>query len=272
MPELPEVETIKRDLEKVILNKKVIDITIYKSKVIKEPSLPKFKQLLKGATCIQVLRRGKLLILSFRREDGHRYYLTIHLRMTGQLVFGKKDLNSRLNLRLSDGSFLSYNDQRLLGELRLVKDWQGLDFVRHMGPEPLNKGFTLTEFKKRLDRKKAKIKSLLLDQSFIAGIGNIYAAETLFLSGINPKKAAHRLTNIETSRLFGNIKKVLRQAIIHRGTSFSNYRDGRGKKGSYLQRLFVYGRRGESCFKCGSKIKRISISGRGTYFCPRCQK
>ncbi len=271
MPELPEVETIKRDLEKVILGKKIIAVVINRTNIIKEPGIGKFKRLLLYSQCIKIFRRGKLLILELRTKDKQKYFLTIHLRMSGQLIFGKKEPQSRLSLELSDKNFLNYIDQRILGELRLVTDWHNLNIVKNMGPEPFDKDFTLDEFKQRLSKRKMKIKPLLLDQTFIAGIGNIYAAEALFASGISPARGANRLANHEKKELFGNIKKVLSKAIKSRGTTFGAYRDGQGKKGKFKQQLLVYGRKGKACFKCRGPIKRRVLCGRGTYYCSQCQ-
>lgn len=272
MPELPEVETIRRDLEKFIVNKKIIDILIRNQKVIKEPSPQKLKSLLLNSVCTKIQRRGKLLIFQIKAENNQEYFLTIHLKMTGQLIFGEYDSQSRLSFKLSDGNFLNYNDQRLFGELRLVKDWRALKFLAQMGPEPLDQDFTAAEFKKRIKKRHAKTKPLLLDQSFIAGLGNIYAAEALFLSGINPTRRADTLSNGKIRLLFKNIRRLLRKAIESRGTSFDTYRDGRGEKGKYTRSLFVYGRQGQSCLVCKTPIKRVVLGGRGTYYCVRCQK
>lgn len=272
MPELPEVETIKRDLERVIIKKRITEIQINRKNIIKAPGLKKFKSLLLNGRCMRIFRRGKLLILEIKTADNQKYFLTIHLRMSGQLVFGRKDPCSRLSLRLSDNNYLSYKDQRALGELRLVKDWQQLNIVKSMGPEPLDKKFSLPEFTRRLQERKSKIKPLLLDQTFIAGIGNIYAAEALFYSGISPLRRAVTLSKKEIQLLYKNIKKVLQKAIQYRGSSFSDYRDGRGRRGNFAQHFSVYGRAGRACFRCRGKINRVVLGGRGTYFCAKCQK
>ncbi|MFH2138308.1 MAG: DNA-formamidopyrimidine glycosylase [Candidatus Omnitrophota bacterium] len=272
MPELPEVETIKRDLEKVLLKKQITEVIVNNAKVIKEPSPPRFKELLKCAVCVNIIRRGKLLVLELKTKKANTWFLAIHLRMTGQVVYGVYDQKSRVSFKLSDGRFLNYNDQRILGELRVIKDWQALNIAINMGPEPLEAGFRIADFKERLKKRKTKIKPLLLDQSFVAGLGNIYAAEVLFLSGIGPARIASGLKPDEIKSLFENIKKVLKQAIKCRGTSFSDYRDGRGKSGNYLKQLFVYGRNGKDCLKCKTEIKRTVLGGRGTYYCSQCQK
>ena len=218
-----------------------------------------------------IIRRGKLLVIELVSENGKSIYLAVHLRMTGQLVYGQADPKARVLFELSDGRFLCYNDQRTLGHLILVEDWTGLRVVKTMGPEPLSEEFRLNDFKEIILKKKAKIKPLLLDQRFIAGIGNIYACEALFLSKIMPDKIACELSEKQIKLLYNNIKKVLAKAIECRGSTFSNYRDGHGQKGTFSDHFYVYGRKGESCYKCKSDIKRITIGGRGTFYCPVCQ-
>ena len=197
----------------------------------------------------------------------------MHLRMTGQLIYSaEREEKARVILCLSDGKYLNFNDQRLFAELRLVKDWQKLKFVQELGIEPLEKQFSARRFKDMLDGKKTKIKPLLMDQTFIAGIGNLYAQEALFLAGILPERAANKLKDDEIKKLHRAIQKVLQEGIQYRGSSVDNYVNGRGEQGKYHLRLKVYGREGSSCAKCKGKIKKISLGGRGTCFCPRCQK
>jgi len=272
LPELPEVETIKSDLEKVILNKKIIDVTIHRTSVVKEPCLKKFRSLLKGSKIRKIIRRGKLLAIEILTAQRDVYYLSVHLRMTGQLVYGGNDSKSRVSFKLSNGFYLCYNDQRTLGELRVVRNIQDLNVVKNMGPEPLSKDFKLNNFIKDICGRSAKIKPLLLDQRFIAGIGNIYAAEVLFISKIDPARSACDLSAGQVKLLFKNIKALLRKAIKCRGSSFNNYRDGHGNKGTFSDNFYVYGRKGEPCLVCKKSIQRIKLGGRGTYFCPKCQQ
>ncbi|MCG2711426.1 MAG: bifunctional DNA-formamidopyrimidine glycosylase/DNA-(apurinic or apyrimidinic site) lyase [Candidatus Omnitrophica bacterium] len=272
MPELPEVETIKSDLEKVILNKKITDIVIHRASVIKEPGLKKFKSLLINSWCKKIIRRGKLLAIEIITHQKEIYFLAVHMRMTGQLVYGKEDPKSRVSFKLSNGFYLCYNDQRTLGELRLVKDIRGLSVIKNMGPEPLGEDFKADDFIRDISVRAARIKPLLLDQKFIAGIGNIYAVEALFSSKINPAKKACDLNAREAKVLFKNIKGTLRKAIKCRGSSFSNYRDGYGNKGTFSENFYVYGRKGLPCLVCENSIQRIKLGGRGTYFCSKCQK
>ena len=272
MPELPEVETIKNDLEKMILDKKITDVIIHRASVIKEPGMKKFKSILKNSRIRKIIRRGKLLAIEIITHQSEIYFLTVHLRMTGQLVYGREDPKSRVSFKLSNGFYLCYNDQRTLGELRLVRNIQNLSVIKKMGPEPLTVDFKVNNFIQDISGRAAKIKPLLLDQTFIAGIGNIYAAEALFISKIDPAKKACDLSKPEAKILFKNIKAILKKAIKCRGSSFSNYRDGHGNKGTFSENFYVYGRKGQACLVCRDSIKRIKLGGRGTYFCPKCQK
>ncbi len=266
MPELPEVETIKRDLEKRILNKKIVAVKVKKKKVIKEPSLAKFKKKILGESVKAVIRRGKLLIVKFKKDKS----LVVHLRIAGWLIHGKEEKQARVSFKLSDGKFLNYMDQRVLGELRLLTNWQDLKFVKELGPEPFK--LKPEQFEDIFKKRKTKIKPLLLDQTAIAGIGNIYAQEVLFLAKIDPRRPANSLTRKEARLLGEKIISVLKEAIKYKGSSVDSYRDLSGDKGGMEERLKVYGRKNEPCLVCKSPIKKINLGGRGTCFCPRCQK
>jgi formamidopyrimidine-DNA glycosylase len=266
MPELPEVETIKRDLEKIILGKKIIRISARNSRVIREPEPAIFKKSLRGLTIQNILRRGKLLI--FELSNGSA--LTIHLKMTGQLVYPGGSTKSRVAIHFSGGKILDFNDQRLFGELRLVRNWKNLKFVQGLGPEPFD--LTYADFKDMLAKKKTKIKPLLMDQTFICGIGNIYAAEILFRAKIDPHRPAQGLTEKEKESLYKEMKKVLNSAVKYGGSSVDDYVRVSGKNGDYLRFHQVYGREGKPCFVCGSPVRKITQAGRGTYFCAKCQK
>ncbi len=269
MPELPEVETIRRDLSRDIKGKRIKQVEVLNPKVIKQPRPAEFKRRLKGASFTGFLRRGKVLAIQLSSGD----YLAVHLRMTGQLIYSvRKEQKARVIFVLANGRYLNFNDQRLFAELRLVKDWRSLQFVRNLGIEPLDKGFTLPKLKQMLSGKKTKIKPLLMDQAFIAGIGNLYAQEALFLAGILPARAADRLNDGEIARLYQAVRKVLQEGIQYRGSSVDNYLNGRGRRGAYHLRLKVYGRRGQPCPKCGGAIKKINLGGRGTCFCSKCQQ
>lgn len=267
MPELPEVETLKRELNQTILGKKISDVIIYNPRVIAEPKKEDFVRYLKGSTIKNILRKGKLLILELSNGKA----LTIHLKMTGQLVYpGKFGKEARIAFKFSTGDSMDFNDRRLFAELRVVDDWKKLKFVQNLGPEPFD--LTSKEFSQMLKLKKTKIKPLLMDQSFISGIGNLYAAESLFRATINPASQASSLSEKQKEKLFKEIKDTLLEAIRYKGSSVDQYVQLTGKPGSYVKYHKVYDREGKPCFVCKTPIKRISLGGRGTYFCPKCQK
>ncbi len=268
MPELPEVETIKKDLEKSILGRSVRKVEVNKPRIIKEPSPKKFKQELKGKSFREIIRRGKYLI--FRLSS--RKFLIIHLRLTGQLIYGEKDDKNRLNLLLSNSKYLNLNSRRMLTEARLVDDWKKFPGIAKLGYEPLSKEFNLKVFAEGVSRKKKNIKALLMDQTFIAGVGNIYSQEALFRARIDPRQSACSLNKGEINRLYAVLRKILQNAVKDRGSSVDTYTDGRGKKGVFHLRLKVYGRQGQRCPSCGRPLKKVTIEGRTTCFCPRCQR
>jgi formamidopyrimidine-DNA glycosylase len=280
MPELPEVETIKKEIEQALIGKKITEVKINNPKVIRQPSPVAFKKGLEERVINHVLRRGKLLILELsgskapaaRGSGGtHRCAaLTAHLKMTGQFVYPGNGTTSRVSFRFSDGSMLDFNDNRLFAELKLVNDWHALPFVKELGPDPFE--IAAEQFNAMLERKKTKIKPLLMDQNFIAGIGNLYAAEMLFVSRINPARRAESLSKQEKDRLFRAMREILADAIKHKGSSVDNYVQLSGKPGEYVPQLKVYAREGKPCFGCAGKVQRITMGGRGTYFCPRCQQ
>jgi formamidopyrimidine-DNA glycosylase len=265
MPELPEVETIKRELEKSVLGKKITAIIINNPKVIKEPSIEKFKKGLIGAVIENILRKGKALIFVLSNSK----FLLVHLRMTGQLVYPGKAAQARVIFKLSDGKLLDFNDRRLLGELRLVDDWKNLQFFKTLGPEIYD--LTAEKFSQMLKDKKTKIKPLLMDQTFICGVGNLYAVEALFRAKIYPERSSSTLSEKEKENLFKEIKDVLNEAIRFGGSSIDQYVQLAGKRGDYVKHHKVYGREKKPCLICKTPIKRIAMGGRGTYFCPKCQ-
>lgn len=266
MPELPEVETIKKELEKAVLNKRIIGVIVHNPKVIKQPNQEDFVRNLENTVIKNILRKGKLLIIELSPGKS----LAIHLKMTGQLVYPGDAKNSRVSFKLSNGKYLDFNDRRLLGELRLLDDWKELKFIKELGPEPFD--IDQEQFKKMLSGKKTKIKPLIMDQSFISGVGNLYAAEALFRAKINPFSPAISLSEKEIKDLFNAIVYILKEAIKHQGSSIDQYVRLNGRSGGYVKFHKVYGRQGKPCLICKTLIKRITLSGRGTYFCPKCQK
>jgi formamidopyrimidine-DNA glycosylase len=264
MPELPEVETVRQDILPFVKGRVVKRIEIVSLRnILKGVSPSRLKKELVGEKIVNLDRRAKYLI--FKLASGR--YFTIHLGMTGRVLFAPDDY-VRVIFHLSGNRVLYYSDARRFGKIRFFKKYPDLK----LGPEPLGRGFTPERFREMLKQRKAAIKLVLLDQKFLAGLGNIYVIESLFRAGINPKKPANKLIDPEIKRLYHQIKKVLFEALGYRGTSDSWFLDAHGKKGGFQLRLRVYGREGEPCFKCKTTIKRIVLGQRGTYFCPRCQK
>ncbi|MCF7870631.1 MAG: DNA-formamidopyrimidine glycosylase [Candidatus Omnitrophica bacterium] len=266
MPELPEVATIQKDLEKKVAGKKIVGLKIKKSRVIKEPSVAKFKKEIIGKKIEKIIRKGKLLI--FKLQPG--CFLIIHLRITGWLRYGKEEPKARVLFKISDGNFLNYMDSRLLGHLRLRKEYKDLNFLQRLGPEIFQ--LTSNQFKQMLKRRKANVKSLIMNQNFIAGVGNIYAQEALFLAKIDPRRSATSLTVKEKDKLYEKLKAVLAEAIKYRGSSVDSYRNLEGQAGGMEKRLKVYGKKNQPCPICKKPLKKTTIAGRGTCFCPNCQK
>ncbi|HEU0115258.1 MAG TPA: DNA-formamidopyrimidine glycosylase, partial [Thermomicrobiales bacterium] len=225
-----------------------------------------------GSTIERVGRRGKYLLLEL--DDGTT--IEAHLRMTGQLVVrpaGSPPLRfEHLAIVLDDGQEIRFADQRKFGRVRHLPGGAADRLDARLGPEPLSPAFTATRLGVALARRTGKIKSVLLDQRLVAGLGNIYVDEALFRARIHPERAAKSLSDEEIRRLHRAIRAVLRDAIDRRGTSFSSYRDARGASGDNQRFLDVYGRAGDRCPRCGGEIARIVVGGRGTHFCPTCQR
>lgn len=284
MPELPEVETIVRDLNRKLKNKKVVSVESLDKKVW-QLTAGEVKNIL-GKKIKAVRRRAKMIIF-----DLADYYLIAHLKMTGQLVYKNKTsviagdhpiVNqdkklpsqfTRVIFKFNDQSRLYFNDVRRFGWIKLVTKDKFIEFNNQLGIEPLNPNFTLEYFNKILSPKlKTSIKQILLDQKYISGLGNIYADESLFAARIKPFRRAGSLQPAEIKKLWQVIPKILRSAIKHRGTSFSDYVDAQGMAGNFIKYLKVYGRSGKKCKNCGQPIKKIKLGGRGTHWCNYCQK
>lgn len=273
MPEMPEVETIKRDLEKKVKGKKIERVIIKNKKSVKIPVPAEFVRRMEGKVFTRVERRGKFLILGLSSEDT----LVIHLKLTGRLIHSRKEEEldyTRVVFVFQDHTQLSFTDVRGFGGIWLISDreFQRVPALDNLGPEPLTEDFTVVKFRDLLKGKRGKIKSLLMDQKFIAGIGNIYSQEALFLSQIHPERSPSSLADEEIEKLYKNLRQILKKAISYRGSSVDTYVDLEGTKGNFESQLKVYGRGGKACFECGETIQRIDISGRGTYFCPNCQR
>jgi len=267
MPELPEVETIVRGLRPFLRGQRIESVEILWPPSIDRPAPQDFAAAVEGRIISDVKRRGKYILMPL--DDGS--FLIFHLRLTGQLLINSPEnlRHTRLVMRLGNGGKLSFLDARKLGRVYWVRN--AAEVVGHLGPEPLKEEFTLRGFAERLKKHRCRIKSLLLDQRFLAGLGNIYTDEALFLAGINPLRPADSLSPDEVQRLYRAIRTVLRQGIAHRGTTFSSYLDAMGNPGENQEALQVFRRQGKPCPRCGTLIEKIRVGGRSTHFCPRCQ-
>ncbi len=274
MPELPEVETIKRTLEARIKGLSAVSAEVFLPKLIRTPGLDKFKTLLTGRKFQGLDRRGKFLLLHLSQG----LVMVIHLRMTGRLVYlpvsAEVAPHTHLIINLDDGCQLRYSDIRRFGNISLVPaaDLDKIPGLCSLGKEPFDREFTRAYLLKQLHSRRVILKTLLLDQSFIAGLGNIYADEVLFRARIHPQQRSNTLTQRQSARLYNAIRDVLREGIENRGTTLRDYVDGEGIAGNYQNLLKVHNRENQPCAVCSTNIIRLRISGRSTYFCPYCQR
>ena len=273
MPELPEVETVKRDISRYILGRSIKAVRVIDGRVIRGISIKAFANRLIGRKFVEISRRGKAIIC---RLDDEQLFV-VQLMMTGQLVYAASipqnpPKETKVIFELSDASALNYNDQRLFGRLSLIKKLEDIKYFTILGPEPFDKSFNPQFMKDHLTRRSVPIKNALMDHTFVAGIGNIYASEILFRSRIDPRRRAHRLKLNEIECVHRVTREVLDEAIKFRGSSMRNYRDGDGKKGTFNKRIKVYAREDEPCESCRAPIVRIVQGGRSTFFCQSCQK
>jgi formamidopyrimidine-DNA glycosylase len=288
MPELPEVETLRRELAKAVKGKTIKSASCDWPKMVRPLTILEFQNQIENKKIIDIKRRAKVLILDLAGPLS----LLIHLKLTGQLIFkpnsgkviigghpqkgGSESLPNKfthLIFDLSDGSKLYFNDLRKFGWAKLV-DEQGLESVieKH-GPEPLTKEFSWDYFKSVLNKyPNRKIKQILLDQSLISGVGNIYADESCFCARVLPTRIIKTLKPAEIKRLYQCIPKILKFAITKKGTSANTYVQLDGRPGSMEKYLKVYGRKGEKCKRCGGAVQKIQFNGRGTHFCRTCQE
>jgi formamidopyrimidine-DNA glycosylase len=286
MPELPEVETVRRDLQKHIAHKTIDRLTLSHTKVIR-PTHARLKKVLIGNVIAGVDRVGKLLIIQLTRGDE---VVLVHLKMTGQLIYRDKktviagghslsesiqslpNKHTRAIIHFTDGSELFFNDMRLFAYLTLADEKELIRVKSTYGIEPGTAAFTKEAFQNIFVRRTAPVKAVLLNQKLIAGVGNIYADEACFLAHIRPMRRANTLTKKEIDQLWAATEKVIVLGIEKRGTTFNHFVDGDGNKGGFLPFLRVYGRAGESCKKCKTPIVKTHSAGRGTHYCPTCQK
>jgi len=269
MPELPEVETIKNCLLMHIAGHQFTNVLLLWPRIVHQPSPEEFYQRIIGQTIKDIGRRGKYLLLYLDQET-----LILHLKMTGVLLLQNScdeiKPHTRAVFFLDNDTKLSFCDQRKFGAIWLVKDER--EIVAKLGPEPLTNYFTPETLSDILHRHSMPIKSLLCDQNIIAGIGNMYTDETLFSSGIHPLRKSNELSREEVNRLYQAIHEALTSGIKYGGASVDTYQHPDGKLGSAQSFFKVAHRRNQLCLNCGTNIERIPIRGRGTYFCPKCQK
>jgi len=272
MPELPEVETIKLGLQKYVVGHTIENIEIHLAKQFHGDP-----QLLIGATITGVRRLGKGLLI----DCSNGYSLAVHVKMTGQLLYRSvsgaydgdlPDAYTHVVFHLDNGAVLYYRDMRQFGWVKVVQTEKALalPFFKSLGKEPLS-DLTLLNFTQLLKGSKTAIKVLIMDQHKIAGIGNIYANDALYLAGIHPRRPASSLSTEEAKKLFTAIETVLKKGIEVGGASEWHYVDVLGEKGQYQNFFQVYRKDGQACKKCGTIIERIKLGGRGTFFCPQCQ-
>lgn len=287
MPELPEVETVRIGLSQFLPGRRIADVQHDWPKGF--PNAPSdVQKFLLGASVTGVRRRAKVLLMDLDTN----YTLVIHLKMTGQLVFrGDRerfgaghpnhslvgdlpDKSTRVTFTFADGSHLFFNDQRKFGWVRLLPtvEVEQLDFFQKVGPEPLAADFAAHDFIARLRRRlRSNIKAVLLDQTIVAGIGNIYADESLWGAKIHPEQKVKDLSDARLVKLYQALRDVLNLSIEKGGSTDRNYVDAEGRRGSYLTFAHVFRREGQTCSRCGTTIIKTRVAGRGTHICPHCQ-
>lgn len=285
MPELPEVETVRKSLMRYLPGQKVEGVEVRHAKSVRGDAA--FASWLIGRTVKTVDRRAKLLVIRFEDDDE---VLTIHLKMTGQLLFHRGTLkaggghslsktaddqgerHARVVLTFRDGGRLVFNDLRLFGYLKRLPPDRLAKELAGYGPEPGTPGFTLELFTTVLGKRAAPLKAVLLDQKKIGGLGNIYVDEACFRAKVRPIRRAGSLTKAEVKALHKACSDVIEESIAVGGTTFRSYTDADGKSGGFIDKLRVYGRQGKKCLRCKGVIKKTVCAGRGTHFCPLCQK
>jgi len=292
MPELPEVETIVNDLRPQLAGRRIESVILtrdpaIRGRLVRYPSATKFVRRLRGRTIKAVERRGKYIVMPLDppaaknsnggvETSGER--VIVHLGMTGHLRVWEPEetpvKHTHFRALLDSGLELRYDDPRQFGRLvvgSLDELIAARAFPARLGPEPIHGDLTEAEFERLVKARRRPVKSALLDQSFLAGVGNIYADEACFRAGIRPSRWTHRLTVRERRALYAAIQDVLENSIAARGSSIINYVDGFGLRGSNQEKLLVYGRSGEPCLKCGTPLKGTRLAGRGTVYCRKCQ-
>ena len=271
MPELPEVETVKNTLKKQILNKKITDVKIYYDKIIETPDIETFKEKIKNQKINDIKRRGKWLLFEL-----DNYYLLSHLRMEGKYFFrkisDKVDKHEHISFILNNEEEMRYHDTRKFGKMYLLEKEKAFNMkpLNELGKEPWDETLNINYLKEKLKNKQIPIKTILLDQSIIVGIGNIYVDEVLFMSKLNPLIKGKDVSELYLQKIIDNTKIVLEKAIKLGGTTIKSYTSSEGVHGRFQNELLVHTK--ENCPICNKKITKIKIGGRGTYYCENCQK
>jgi formamidopyrimidine-DNA glycosylase len=281
MPELPEVETVARGLQQTIAGRRILSVALEKTDFIDDPAA--LEEHLPGRKIERVERYGKFMLLRLSPEkvetqgalngSGAAASLLVHLGMTGNLAPAPAaqpcEKHTHIRFLLDDGRELRYTDPRRFGRVAFLPDASLFDELQRFGADPLQ--VSAEEFAARIRSRRARIKALLLDQSVLRGVGNIYADESLWRAKIHPAKLGARMTRGEAERLRRVLQEILRKAIVLRGSSISDFVDAEGQPGEYQRHHRAYRREGKKCYRCGALIRRVIVAGRSSYFCPRCQ-
>jgi formamidopyrimidine-DNA glycosylase len=274
MPELPEVETVRKSLEPYLLGKAIRDVEFLWSGVTEPQSNAYFKKFTVGQKILKLTRVGKYMF--WQLSNG--YQIVVHLRMTGQfladLSHAKTISHERLRFKLSSGKEIHYFDQRKFGRLWVTDDLKKIQGsqVAELGLDALDPALTVSVYIKLLRAQNRQMKALLLDQTVIAGLGNIYVDEALYLAKIHPLSLSAVVPEENLKELFKAMRKVLNQSLAYQGTTFRDYRTARGEEGGFFSRLHVYGRQNQPCHRCGAIIRKIKVVQRGTHVCVGCQE
>jgi formamidopyrimidine-DNA glycosylase len=287
MPELPEVETVRLQLKHKVLKKVINQVEVFHQKTVEHNR--SIGKKLSGKQIADIDRVGKLMIFSFVNEDN--LFLLAHLKMTGQFFYVDKkgavsggghsltaaDTNvpnkhTRVAFHFTDDSSLFFNDMRLFGYTKLADAKMVAEARKGFGPEPIDEAFDVEWFVTQVRKRKTPIKAALLDQSFIAGLGNIYVDEALWRAQVKPMRLATTLTKKEAAAIAAASGDVMRESIAVGGTTFQHFKDTGGENGNFTDYLKVFGKQGELCSRCGAIIKKTRCAGRGTHYCPKCQK
>ncbi|MGG0275415.1 DNA-formamidopyrimidine glycosylase [Bacillus rhizoplanae] len=273
MPELPEVENVRRTLEKLVKGKTIEEVIVTYPKLVKEPDDAElFKEMLRGETIEEVGRRGKFLLIYVTR-----YVIVSHLRMEGKYMLHEAndpvDKHTHVRFRFTDGTELRYKDVRKFGTMHLFEKGTELTVMplADLGPEPFSGELTPAYLRERMQKTARKVKVVLLDQRIVVGLGNIYVDEVLFRSRIHPEREASSLTNEEFETLYKEIVTTLTEAVERGGSTIRTYMNSQGQIGSFQERFYVYGKKGEPCVTCGTALEKTVVGGRGTHYCPVCQ-